>query len=72
MRKLRLDLENLSVESFPTAAREPAAAGTVEANAAACTCNASCVCRTAYYVCGTGPFTIHSCDYTANRSCAYE
>ena len=72
MRKLKLQLENLSVDSFPVTPRESDGDGTVEAHAKACTCNNSCLCPTAYYNCGTGPFTIYSCDYTANRSCGFE
>jgi len=72
-RKRTLDLDGLAVDSFAT---EAAAAdrGTVRAHedlfaAAACTCQGTCLCPTAYYYCGTGPATIYSCDYTANRSC---
>ena len=34
-----------------------------------CTCDNTCLCRTAYYYCGTGPATIHSCKYSYNLSC---
>ena len=74
-RKRKLDLDGLAVDSFET---EAAAAdrGTVRAHdddmflaKPECTCQGTCLCQTAYYYCGTGPFTIYSCDYTANRSC---
>ena len=78
-RKLSLDLDTLSVESFDTAARGEREEGTVrghvideaEAIAAAkpCTCARTCLCPSNYYYCGTGPATIYSCDYTANASC---
>jgi len=71
-KKLSLELESLKVDSFDTEAREAAPRGTVQANAAACTCWASCLCRTAYYYCGDGPHTIHSCDYSYNQSCGYD
>ena len=74
-RKRKLDLDGLAVDSFET---EAAAAdrGTVRAHddemwdKPGCTCRGTCLCPTAYYHCGTGPFTIYSCDYTANNSCA--
>jgi hypothetical protein len=75
--KLDLDLDGLRVDSFDTTAEPGAGRGTVraheavgaEAAAAACTCRGTCLCDTAYYYCGTGPYTIYSCEYTANRSC---
>jgi hypothetical protein len=76
--KTRLDLEALDVESFDTVASEDGR-GTIRAHEAVeptppeyqppCTCAASCLCKTAYYNCGTGPYTIYSCDYTHNASC---
>ena len=76
-KKLDLDLDTLAVESFATTADEAEGRGTVHAHEieptppeyADCTCFHSCLCRTAYYYCGTGPYTIYSCDYTKNRSC---
>lgn len=76
MKKLSLDLDRLSVESFATDAVEEVT-GTVRgaedggeaAARAACTCFASCLCPSAYYWCGEGYHTIYSCDYTANASC---
>lgn len=74
-RKRKLDLDGLAVDSFATQAAPPAR-GTVHAHdddvlgVKGCTCQGTCLCDTAYYYCGTGPFTIYSCDYTANRSCA--
>ena len=74
----KLDLGALAVDSFDTslAARGE---GTVRAHEvspeptppeyAPCTCAATCLCKTAYYNCGTGPYTIYSCDYTHNGSC---
>ncbi|HEX6746361.1 MAG TPA: hypothetical protein VF092_03525 [Longimicrobium sp.] len=74
MRRKKLELDTLSVDSFPTAA-DDGGRGTVRAHldeyaaARGCTCRGTCLCPTAYYNCGTGPFTIYSCDYTANNSC---
>lgn len=70
-KKLTLDVEALAVESFVTAPGEKEARGTVRGHAA-CTCYDSCLCPTAYYECGTGPHTIHSCDYTYNQSCGFD
>jgi hypothetical protein len=67
----KLELDALAVDSFATA-EESGERGTVLANQAAakgCTCQGTCLCPTAYYNCGTGPYTIYSCDYTANASC---
>jgi hypothetical protein len=66
-KKLSLQVERLSVDSFATGAGE-AARGTVEANAA-CTCFNSCVCPSARYWCADSPETVYSCDYTHNASC---
>jgi len=76
-RKLNLELDTLSVESFATEAVPEGAPGTVRAaegeagarNFAACTCANSCVCPSAYYWCGDGYQTLYSCDYTRNASC---
>lgn len=75
--KKKLDLDGLVVDSFATASAA-AEGGTVRGHEddggllakPGCTCAASCLCPSAYYHCGTGPFTIYSCDYTANASCA--
>ncbi|HEX8696687.1 MAG TPA: hypothetical protein VF746_29990 [Longimicrobium sp.] len=72
-KKLSLDLEALAVDSFATS-KGDGEKGTVRAHdedmdAPACTCQGTCLCPTAYYHCGTGPFTIYSCEYTNNRSC---
>jgi hypothetical protein len=68
MKKLKLQLENLAVDSFATGAAgaEP---GTVHGQAD-CTWFQSCLCKTAYYHCGTGPYTIYSCTYTNDDRCA--
>jgi len=75
-RKLSLEIDTLSVESFDTEAVPQDAPGTVRAaedeagvNFAACTCARSCVCPSAYYWCGDGYQTLYSCDYTRNASC---
>jgi hypothetical protein len=68
MKKLQLRLETLEVESFRTA-EAGRGTGTVHGHKPGCTCYDSCLCPTAYYHCGTGPQTIHSCDYTYNDSC---
>jgi len=79
-RKLALELDSLAVDSFATDEGD-GGRGTVRANdaradealeaAGNCTCRNTCVCPTAYYLCGTGPESINSCDYTMNRSCVY-
>jgi hypothetical protein len=76
-KKLSLELEGLSVDSFATADAPEARAGTVqgaedESDAPAyfdCTCFNTCLCKTAYYYCGDGYQTIYSCNYTHNESC---
>ena len=76
-KKLSLELESLSVDSFETASAAEDA-GTVraaedESDAPEyfdCTCAYSCVCKTAYYWCGDGYHTLYSCNYTSNESCA--
>ena len=76
-KKLSLELDALSVESFETASGTGESAGTVRAaeddsEAPAyfdCTCNNTCLCKTAYYWCGDGYHTIYSCNYTNNESC---
>ena len=77
MKKLNLELDSLSVESFETASGTGEGAGTVRAaedggEAPAyfdCTCHNTCLCKTAYYWCGDGYHTIYSCNYTNNESC---
>ena len=68
MKKLELRIDNLTVESFSTAADRPAP-GTVRGHGDNCTWFDSCFCDTAYAVCGTGPATIHSCTYTFDERC---
>ncbi|MFL5539004.1 MAG: hypothetical protein ACJ8J0_08430 [Longimicrobiaceae bacterium] len=76
-KKLSLELEGLSVDSFATADAPEARAGTVqgaedESGAPEyfdCTCFNTCLCKTAYYYCGDGYQTIYSCNYTHNESC---
>jgi hypothetical protein len=67
MKKLRMRLESLEVESFRTTGT-PAGHGTVHGRDD-CTWVDSCLCHTAYYQCGTGPQTIHSCNYTYDERC---
>jgi hypothetical protein len=69
MKKLRLHVENLRVESFQTSEVAPRSAGTVQGHADDCTWFVSCLCKTAYYNCGTGPHTIYSCNYTHDDRC---
>jgi len=81
MRKTRLELDTLAVESFSTTLDTTGPQGTVrghgvdepEDDAAAnnCTCVASCPCPTAAYHCATVRFTAISCTYTQNVSCFY-
>jgi hypothetical protein len=76
-KKLSLELDGLSVESFETADAHVGGPGTVrgaedQAPAPAafgCTCANTCLCKTAYYFCGDGYHTLYSCDYTHNESC---
>jgi hypothetical protein len=76
-KKLSLELDVLSVESFETAGAPGESAGTVHAaedgpDAPAyydCTCANTCDCKTAYYWCGDGYHTLYSCNYTNNESC---
>ncbi len=82
-RKLTLEIDRLAVSSFDTTPDARSAGGTVlgadsdvdapqptpPVYADKCTCDNTCLCRTAYYYCGTGPATIHSCRYTYNLSC---
>jgi hypothetical protein len=68
MKKTRLNVEALVVESFETANGRAAARGTVHAHAP-CTHWRSCVCPTAYYHCGDGHQTLYSCDYTYVEPC---
>jgi hypothetical protein len=69
MDKLRLSADNLRVDSFPTGGTD-AHRGTVRAHSD-CTWVDSCFCHTAYAVCGTGPATIYSCDYTNDEQCEF-
>jgi hypothetical protein len=75
MRKTRLDLETIAVDSFATTAPATAPEGTVHGHGGDapdyfdCTCAASCDCPSAYYWCGDGYHTLYSCTYTNNESC---
>ncbi|HEV3050356.1 MAG TPA: hypothetical protein VGX50_08620 [Longimicrobium sp.] len=71
MKKLRLRIETLAVESFQTG-REQAKPGTVRAHGDDCTWFESCLCETAYYYCGTGPATMWSCGYTQDERCGFD
>ncbi len=69
MSKLKLDVDEVSVESFPTDdAPAEDGRGTVHGQAG-CTYQASCLCQTAYYYCGDGYQTIYSCDYSKEQVC---
>ena len=70
MKKLRMRLESLEVESFRTTGT-PEGPGTVHGRGEDCTWWDTCLCNTAYYNCGTGPHTIHSCEYTFNERCLH-
>ena len=65
--KLRMQVDDLAVESFETA-EASAARGTVRGEAA-CTCDKSCLCPSAPYYCADAPETTISCDFSANPSC---
>jgi hypothetical protein len=63
-RKLRLDVEGLSVDSFATAAGEEGPRGTVRAaQVYECTKWRSCDCPSAFYRCVEFEFSAYSCDY---------
>lgn len=81
MKKLSLEIDALAVESFETGAgaslratvrghRDPQPTPPVLVDD--CTCEASCLCPSNAYYCGTAPATEVSCDYTANASCVYD
>lgn len=67
MKKLKLDADQVAVESFPTDAVPAEPRGTV--HGAACTYHDSCLCPSAYYYCGDGYQTIYSCDYSRVDPC---
>jgi hypothetical protein len=70
MSKLKLNADEVAVESFRTDdAAEEDRRGTVQAQAAGCTYQGSCLCQTAYYYCGDGYQTIYSCDYSKEQVC---
>ena len=72
MKKLSLEMESLSVESFETTAPAGSGRGTVRGRGEdppPCTQFDSCYCETAYAVCGTGPATIYSCGDTSPSAC---
>jgi len=68
MKKTRLNVDALAVETFHTADGREQPRGTVHANVE-CTHWRSCVCPTAYYHCGDGYQTLYSCDYTYVAPC---
>jgi hypothetical protein len=68
MKKLRLEVDGLAVESFATGAPREGR-GTVLPNALACTVDASCACPTSPLECGTFAPTEHSCAYTLPEVC---
>lgn len=77
-KKLNLEIEALTVDSFETSAAG-SARGTVHGREseeeselcieAGCTCADSCLCPTNAYYCATVMATVISCDYTYNGSC---
>ncbi len=71
-RKLKLEVESLSVDTFETRPAPAGRPGTVHAREAACTCAASCACRTAPYYCAPSAYTYNSCDFTHNDSCTVQ
>ena len=68
MEKMKLDPEQVAVESFPTGDEPEEPRGTVHA-AAGCTYQRTCLCPSAYYYCGDGYQTIYSCDYSQVDPC---
>jgi hypothetical protein len=85
MKKLSLEIEALSVDSFETSGGQ-APFGTVRGHSEgddpsnptppveldACTCLAGCLDPTNAYYCATAPATMVSCRYTHNASCWYQ
>jgi len=83
-KKLSLDLDALSVESFDTTVAEGGGRGTVRGHglidpeptppvyADECTCNDSCLRPSNAYYCATVRYTAISCKYTYNLSCIYQ
>jgi hypothetical protein len=76
-KKLSLELDALTVDSFDTSAAD-GARGTVQGLGSDetelpvggdCTCVDSCLCPTNAYYCATVQATVVSCDYTYNGSC---
>ena len=72
MRRKKLSLDALVVDSFPTSGVPAGPRGTVRAAGDDCTCADSCLCPTAAYYCATAPATVVSCAYTNNASCEYD
>jgi hypothetical protein len=84
-KKLSLELDSLSIESFATTPAARDARGTVRGNDSegeidvpvptppvygdACTCSPTDLCPTSAYYCATVRHTAISCKYTANLSC---
>jgi hypothetical protein len=70
MKKMKLQVDSLAVDSFSTGDGADRVPGTVHGRGDdGCTWVDTCLCETAYYHCGTGPATIYSCDYTETRRC---
>jgi hypothetical protein len=67
MKKLRLNADDVAVESFPTGESPAPPRGTV--HGAACTYDRTCLCPSAYYYCGDGYQTLYSCDYSKDAVC---
>lgn len=68
MKKLKLNADDVAVDSFPTGGARAERRGTVR-GAAGCTYQASCLCPSAYYYCGDGYQTLYSCDYSKEQVC---
>jgi hypothetical protein len=67
MRKFKLDLDNLRVDSFDTTpTKEMEVRGTVKAQYDTC---ATCTCCTCYTDCGTCPTCCGTCYYTDCGTC---
>ena len=64
MEKLRLDPDEVAVESFPTGGEAGERKGTV--HGAACTFDYTCLCQTGNYYCGQRTY---SCDYSELLPC---
>ena len=65
MKKTRLSLDTLAVDTFTAGQAQRGEGGTVHAAARPCTSWDTCQCPTSAYVCSTRPYTAISCPDTS-------